>query len=131
MFFIILFIYYTGFNESTSKTEWPSVKEMLQDQHVDRIIIITNKNKAEIFIKQDTLMNNDAYEDVRPSGMSSTGPQYYLNISSAESFEEKLEESQKGLQTPVYPESCGGLDLHHANDGSWCWGCRRPDIQYR
>jgi cell division protease FtsH len=104
MFFIIFIIYFTGFNESTSKAEWPAVKEMLQDQHIERIIIITNKNKAEIFIKQDTLMNNEAYEDVRPSGMSSGGPQYSLNISSAESFEEKLEEAQKGLDMIIYPE---------------------------
>ncbi|MDT8392454.1 MAG: ATP-dependent zinc metalloprotease FtsH [Bacteroidales bacterium] len=103
MFFIIFIIYFTGFNDSTSKTDWPQLQEMLQDEDVERIIVV-NKDKAEVFIKEDILMRDEKYKDVRPSGMSSGGPQYYMNISSAESFEEKLSEAQQNVDEPVYPE---------------------------
>ncbi|HSG68034.1 MAG TPA: ATP-dependent metallopeptidase FtsH/Yme1/Tma family protein, partial [Bacteroidales bacterium] len=104
MFFIIFVVYYTGFNEGTTKTDWPQLKEMLEKQHVEKIIVV-NKEKAEVFIKEDVLLNDSAYKDVKPSGgIGSAGPQYYLNISSAENFEDKLMEVQSGLEKPVYPE---------------------------
>ena len=84
MFFIIFIIYYSGYNDGTTKTDWPQLREMLVKEHVEKIIVV-NKDKAEIFIKEEILLNDDDYEDVRPSGLSSGGPQYYYNISSAES----------------------------------------------
>jgi len=103
MFFIIFIIYFTSFNDDTAKTDWPQLKEMLEDTDVEKIIVV-NKDKAEIFIFEDKLLNNPKYEEVRPSGFSSSGPQYYMNISSAESFEDKLMEIQEGATNPIYPE---------------------------
>jgi AFG3 family protein len=103
MFFIIFIVYFTGFNEGSTKTDWPQLKEMLASGDIEKIVVV-NKDKAEVFIKEEILQNNDKYEDVRPSGLSSNGPQYYLNISSAESFEEKLAIAQEGDDEPLYPE---------------------------
>jgi AFG3 family protein len=103
MFFLIFIIYFTGFNEGSTKTDWPQLKEMLASDDIEKIVVV-NKDKAEVFIKEEILQNNDKYEDVRPSGLSSNGPQYYLNISSAESFEEKLAIAQEGDDEPLYPE---------------------------
>ena len=104
MFFIIFIVYWTGFSDSTKKTDWPQLREMLLDEDVEKIIIITNKDKAEIFIKEDKLYDNLKYEDVKPSGLSSDGPQYYLNIGDAKDFKDDLAETQKNLSEPVYPE---------------------------
>jgi len=103
MFFIIFIVYWTGFGDSTKKTNWQHLTEMLQDEDVEKIIVI-NKDKAEIFIKEDRLNNDPNYEDVKPSGLSSDGPQYYLNIGDVKDFKDDLAETQKNLSKPVYPE---------------------------
>ncbi len=40
MFFIIFIVYWTGFSDSTKKTDWPQLREMLLDEDVEKIIII-------------------------------------------------------------------------------------------
>ncbi|MEN8225340.1 MAG: ATP-dependent zinc metalloprotease FtsH [Bacteroidota bacterium] len=103
MFFIIFIIYFSDFSGGSTKTTWPQLREMLAMRHVESIVLVNNE-KAEIFIQEDTLKNNPVYEDVQPSGLSSGGPQYYLNISSSESFEEKLAAAQEGYEQPIFPE---------------------------
>lgn len=105
MFFIIFIIYFTNLGDSTQKTDWPQLREMLLSGDVEKIMVI-NKEKAEIFIREEPLKNDPKYEDVRPSGMSSSGPQYYLYISDAQGFKDDLAELQKqqGIEDPVYPE---------------------------
>ena len=105
MFFIILIVYITGFNDGATKTDWPQLMEMLKKQHVSKIVVV-NKDEAEIYIKEDILKEDPAYKDVRSgSGITGAGgPQYYMNISSAENFENKLTEVQQGLSEVVYPE---------------------------
>ena len=103
MFFVIFIIYFSGFNDGSTKTDWPQLKEMLANDDVERIVVV-NKDKAEIFIKEDKLLNDPKYEEVKPSGFNSGGAQYYYNISSAESFETKLLEAQDEMDTTIYPE---------------------------
>ncbi len=103
MFFIIFIVYFMGMDDGSKKTDWPQLKEMLARGDVDKILVI-NKDKAEIYIKAEKLENDAKYEDVKPSGMNSGGAQYYMNVSSAESFEEKLSEAQEGTAEPIYPE---------------------------
>jgi cell division protease FtsH len=105
MFFIIFIVYWTSFSDSTKKTDWPQLREMLLDEDVEKIIIV-NEDKAEIFIKEDRLNDDLKYEDVKPSGLGSDGPQYYLNIGDAKDFKDDLKEVQKNLPVSrqVYPE---------------------------
>lgn len=103
MFLLIFIIYFSDWGGGATKTDWPQLKEMLVDGDVEKIVVV-NKDKAEIFIKEDILNEKDKYEDVRPTGLSSGGPQYYYNISSAESFEDKLSEAQEDVGAPIYPE---------------------------
>ena len=103
MFFIIFIIYFSNYGDSTAKTDWPQLKEMLVSGDVEKIIVV-NKDKAEIYIKEEPLKNDPKYEDVQPSQISSGGAQYYMHISDASSFEEKLAFEQEGLEAPVYPE---------------------------
>ncbi len=103
MFFIIFIIYFTNTGDSSSKTDWPQIKEMIVSGDVEKIIVV-NKDKAEIYIKEDVLKNDPKYEDVRPSGFSSGGAQYYMHISDAKGFEDKLAAEQEGVADPIYPE---------------------------
>ena len=103
MFFIIFIIYFTGFDDGAKKTDWPQLKEMLASDDIEKIIVV-NKDKVEIYIKEDILKNDSKYEDVRPSGFSSGGAQFYMHISDAKGFEDKLAAEQEGVAVPIYPE---------------------------
>ncbi|MCK5766697.1 MAG: ATP-dependent zinc metalloprotease FtsH [Bacteroidales bacterium] len=103
MFFIIFIIYFTGFDDGAEKTDWPQLKEMLASDDIEKIIVV-NKDKVEIYIKEDILKNDSKYEDVRPSGFSSGGAQYYMHISDAKGFEDKLAAEQERVAVPIYPE---------------------------
>ncbi|MFC2112788.1 ATP-dependent zinc metalloprotease FtsH [Bacteroidota bacterium] len=75
--------------------------EMLASRDVERIVIV-NKEKVEIFIKEDRLASGK-YKDAKSktfSPMSGQGPQYYFTIGSVEVFEQQLQKAQQG-----YPES--------------------------
>ncbi|MCK5337896.1 MAG: AAA family ATPase, partial [Bacteroidales bacterium] len=82
---------------------WPQLKEMLASDDIDKIIVV-NKDKVEVYIKEDILKNDSKYEDVRPSGFSSGGAQYYMHISDAKGFEDKLAAEQERVAVPIYPE---------------------------
>jgi len=103
MFFIIFIIYFTGFDDGAEKTDWPQLKEMLAAYDIEKTIVV-NKDKVEIYIREDILKNDSKYEDVRPSGFSSGGAQYYMHISDAKGFEDKLAAEQEGVPEPIYPE---------------------------
>ena len=103
MFLIIFVVYFTNFGDGAQKTDWPQLQEMLVSGDVEKIIVV-NKDKAEIFIKEDRLEDNPKYEEVQPSGLNSGGPQFYIHISDAKGFEDKLSAEQEGLKEQIYPE---------------------------
>jgi AFG3 family protein len=73
--------------------------EMLASHDVDRIVIV-NKEKVEVFIKEDRLASGK-YKDANSksiSPMAGQGPQYYFTIGSVEVFEQQLQKAQQGYQ---------------------------------
>jgi len=75
--------------------------EMLASHDVEKIVIV-NKEKVEIYIKED-LLASGKYEDAKSksfSPMAGQGPQYYFTIGSVEVFEQQLQKAMDG-----YPES--------------------------
>src|SRR5690554_2764240 len=80
------------FNPFTERNEisWLVFEqEMLSQNEVDRIVVI-NKETAEVYIKKD-LLSEDKYKDLK----SDSGPHYFIEIGSVESFENKLEKAQE------------------------------------
>ncbi|MCF8228198.1 MAG: ATP-dependent zinc metalloprotease FtsH [Bacteroidales bacterium] len=102
---IIIGLQFMDLGGDATKTTWGEVKEMLADGDVKRLVLI-NKEKAEIYIKRDAL-NKERYQEVRDKQgtFGENVPQYYYNITSPESFDDKVMEAQKGIEDPVYVEN--------------------------
>ncbi|MFA8450625.1 MAG: ATP-dependent zinc metalloprotease FtsH [Bacteroidales bacterium] len=101
LFFVVLIgLQFLGSGNSAKPIDWGNLKEMLQDRDVDKILLI-NKEKAEIFVKPAALESKDKYKDVKEINKAGN-PQYYFVVASPESFENRVEEAQKGNDNPIY-----------------------------
>ncbi len=90
-----------GLSNMPGETNWTEFKrEMLAPGDVDHIVVV-NKEKAEIYIKPEKL-GQGFYEKI-PKGHP--GPQYFFNIGSVESFENKLEKAREELNLDPIPVS--------------------------
>ena len=85
-------------------------RDMLQSHDVEKIVIV-NKEKVEIYIKEEKLASGK-YKDLERkslSPMASTGPQYFFTIGSVEVFEQQLQEAMRNFseadQFPVSYET--------------------------
>jgi AFG3 family protein len=73
-------------------------KEMLQSYDVEKIIIV-NKERVEVYIKQDRLASGK-YKDQEGKGFSPmprTGPQFFFTIGSVEVFEQQLQAAMQSF----------------------------------
>lgn len=61
-----------------------------EEGKVEKVVIVSNQNIVEVFIKQDALVA-EGKEESSPA-IFGRGPQYFFNITSAENFEEKVQE---------------------------------------
>ncbi|NOR75356.1 MAG: ATP-dependent zinc metalloprotease FtsH, partial [Draconibacterium sp.] len=85
------------------ETNWSKVKStMLASNDIERIVVVNNK-KANIYLKKDRIKN---YEQELNGNSSNTnsGPHFFFNIGSVESFERNLNEAQKGIVDEILPE---------------------------
>lgn len=102
----VIFIAFQFMNtgEGAKKTGWGDFKQMLENQEVDKVILV-NKERAEIFLKPEVL-STEKYKDI--NGQSVFGqkmPQYYYNVTSPDKFVERIEETQKDKSDPIYVEN--------------------------
>src|SRR6056297_883909 len=91
---------------SPKETTWQEFQRtMLQNQDVQKIVVI-NKQKAEVYLKQDAL-NQERYSDLFKDGMFSVpkeGPHFFFTIGSIEMFEQRLSDVQDGMPDGEYIE---------------------------
>ncbi len=72
--------------------------DMLAAHDVEKIVIV-NKEKVEVYIKEDRLTSGK-YKDAKHRSfvpMSGQGPQYYFTIGSVEVFEQQLQKAMEGF----------------------------------
>lgn len=98
MAIIFIALQFMNWSQPPQNIDWGDLKVMLQEQDVEKIIVI-NKEEAEIYIRKDTLEKN-RYEKVREN--STEGPQYLFVVGSYDTFKEDVETAQKGLPNPIY-----------------------------
>ena len=91
-------------------------RDILSTGDVEKIIVINNK-RAEVYIKKDRLMKNDAYKNVRSrpfGGLENPGPHFYFNIGSVDILKKQLDEAQKEV-----PESDRIVPEYAEDDNFW------------
>ena len=76
--------------------------ELVKNQEIEKITIIRNKGKANIYLKKSAIPN---HKDV-PQGTGffsgGSGPHYQYKYSSAEVFDNNLKEAQKDIESKIY-----------------------------
>ena len=93
--FIIINFYLTG-SKGPVETTWNKVRTtMLASQDVERLVVI-NKERANIYLKQNSLSKYDKELETTFTKPSETGPHFYFVIGSIETFERNLAEAQEG-----------------------------------
>ncbi|MEN8138209.1 MAG: ATP-dependent zinc metalloprotease FtsH [Bacteroidota bacterium] len=73
--------------------------EFLQNNDVSKIVIV-NKDIAQIYIKEESLENNDTYKDVKQGPMGedvNPGPHYQFQIGDLQNFENKMDNQRSKL----------------------------------
>ncbi len=102
---ILLNFVYTGRNAIESN--WQEVKnKMLVNSDVERMLVIRNQGKVEVYIKEKSLTK---YADKLGKGFNAvpkTGPHFYFTIGSIETFEKQLNEVQATVPEAekIYPQ---------------------------
>ncbi len=82
--------------KGTPKTIYfPQLQEMLQNREVERIVIV-NKERAHIILKPE-FYNSQKYANLREKKIPAQGPHFYYNVSSPESFQDRLIKAQKDI----------------------------------
>ena len=108
VFFIIATLMNWG--GTPKKTDWKSLKEMLQAGDVEKIVVV-NKEYAEIYIKPNSL-NKERYKDLKAkSTLGVAEPQYTYTVGSVDGFKEDVNEAQKDVEQPIY--------ISYANQHNW------------
>jgi len=91
---LALVVFVTNRNSSKKEITWHQFEtEIISRKAVERIVVM-NKESAEVYIKKE-FANNAYFKDVMKSGSE---PQFFFNIGSVESFEQKMDEAQKSFQ---------------------------------
>jgi len=99
--------YLTG--SSAEEISWTEFKRTMLDKEVVDRIVIVNREKAEVFIKNDELGQGE-FSDIEPTN---TGPHYIFHIGSLDNFEQTLEEAQ----AEVAPKD--RIDLKYVQRTDW------------
>ena len=100
---IFIGLQFIGGNDTSKETNWGELRNMLQNEAVEKLSLV-NKEIAEIYIKKDKLHE---YTDKDSNNSTSTNfagssPDFYYQIGSVETFEQRVQEAQKNVSNPVY-----------------------------
>jgi len=92
--------YFINFGGDTEEINWGELKDMLEREDVEKIILI-NKDYAEIYIRKERL-SDPKFDDVSGGGLRGNNFQYKYTIGSVETFYSDVEKAQEGVSFPVY-----------------------------
>ncbi len=86
---------------STEQITMNRLENMIAQQDVERIVVL-NRARAHIYIKEDKLSN---YSDASKSNLSGDRYHYWCEIGSVDSFNSFLEkiQTEAGIENPIYP----------------------------
>ena len=97
---VFIGIQFIDFGSNIKEITWQEFeKNMLSTHDVSKVVVV-NRDKAEVYIKEEKFIT-EKYEQYRKKGVSygnSRTPQFFFTIGSVETFEKKMEESQKDFE---------------------------------
>ncbi|MBA3899923.1 MAG: ATP-dependent metallopeptidase FtsH/Yme1/Tma family protein [Bacteroidetes bacterium] len=98
---VFIGLHFIPMGGNMQQTNWQDFeRKMLQNADIEKIVVVNTELIAEIYIKKEALINKDQYKKVRTKSVSNSensGPHYYINIGSIDSFEKNLKEAQSNL----------------------------------
>jgi cell division protease FtsH len=104
---VFIAIQYFNYTNPVKEITWGKLEEMLIRQDVEKIVII-NKEKAEVFIKQEKLKTDTAYKEFtkRSFGNSkSENPEFFYQIGSEEIFHGLLKDTRDSVISRMKKDS--------------------------
>ena len=101
LFAALIGLQFIGGKDSVEKEEinQGELREMLKNQEVAKIDLV-NKEDAEIYLNDKGLIKH--FPEAPRVGSNSLRPNYTYKIGSLDRFEEMVEETQQGIDKPVY-----------------------------
>ena len=101
LFAALIGLQFIGGKDTVEKEEinQGELKEMLKNQEVAKIDLV-NKEDAEIYLNDKGLIKH--FPEAPRVGSTSLRPNYTYKIGSLDRFEEMVEETQQGIDKPVY-----------------------------
>ncbi|MDA3906478.1 MAG: ATP-dependent zinc metalloprotease FtsH [Bacteroidales bacterium] len=101
----VLFIglQFMGGTDTSKETDWGQLQTMLYNGDVEKLALV-NKEIAEIYIKKDRLDKYTKRDSEKSTSSNFTGPSpdFYYQIGSIETFEQRVQEAQENIDDPVY-----------------------------
>ena len=101
-------LFYT--TKDAVETTWSEVQhQMLNSGDVDKLVVIRNLGKVEVFLKERSLGKYSGKLGEDASKVNRQGPHFFFTIGSIDTFERQLEETQADIDRaerilPVYEE---------------------------
>jgi len=86
---------------SAKEITWNKFITFLGKHEVDKVVVV-NKEKAEVYIKQDMLASDTAFKDINEKKSfvkGNKGPHFVFEILSSENFEEKVRTEERAIFT--------------------------------
>ena len=96
-------------------------QNMLKTHDVEKIIVITNLSRAEIYIKQDRL-NDPKFSELQANNttVNINGPHYFFTIGSIEVLESRLDDAMKDFEpSEIVPVSFEKRENHFGKAFEW------------
>jgi ATP-dependent metalloprotease FtsH len=109
--FIVLYI--LNYTNPVKEVSWPKLVDMLQQQDVEKIVII-NKERAEIYIKKDKIKTDTAYKDFTKRSFntgSEPTPQFFYQIGSEEIFHSLLKDTRDSIAARMARDSVPAIKV--------------------
>ncbi|MFP4556311.1 MAG: ATP-dependent zinc metalloprotease FtsH [Bacteroidales bacterium] len=87
------------------ESNWREVEsEMLQQGDVEKLVVVRNLGKVEVYLKQKSLSNYTDKLGEDAQNVNREGPHFFFTIGSMDSFSRQLEEAQENFPEKVYPD---------------------------
>jgi len=126
LFLIVYYVMSIGTASPRDVTDM-EFNQMVKNREIDHVDYVRKDDRVNIFLKQDALKSNPAYEKVKDN---TTGPQYYMTVTDLKVFNDNLKEvKENAIQSRLEKDSTlsasdisSEYDFPTKQDNTKSWG---------